>query len=216
MRYLIYALLVLVISGCASSGLEENMAVMREEFNARLDKEMEASRNYNKRELDAIKSDEKRNNAELQQLLRAEYNSKFDSVGKNMEALKETNSKNIKDINAILIDIQKDFFVSKRISEDIARRLYILERITAGGATSDLPPSKEGEIILIEGNHVTTTLGAHSGVKAGDRLGVYPDSSSRDRIATIQVLVSEEGKSSGEVIEKSAPIERKFIVKPIK
>jgi hypothetical protein len=63
---------------------------------------------------------------------------------------------------------------------------------------------------------VTTSLGSKHGIKAGDMLAVYKDDSSREKLATIRVMVTETTQSKGEIVEKSTPAARGNLVRPIK
>lgn len=190
------------ISGCAStSEMDAKYQSIRLDMQADL-----------KREVDRLTNEYKRDIQSSQQSLHNELNTKQEIVVNSIDTLKQTHQKDIKEINATLIDVQKDFFQNRRVTEDNARRVYILESLIA--ATRSVTEEKvEGEILTIRDNQVTTSLGAKFGIKAGDKLMVYKDSSSRDSIGIIQIIVAESNQSSGEVLEKSIPFSRGNIVK---
>jgi len=150
-----------------------------------------------------------------QQSLQDELKVKHEMTMSSIEALKQSHQKDTREINDTLIEIQKEFFQNRRVTEDNARRVYILESLIAA-TRSDADVKVEGEILYIKDDEVTTTLGAISGIKAGDKLLVYKDSFSPDHIGEIQIIVAETNQSTGEILEKSSPITRGNIVRPQK
>lgn len=205
MRYLTVFIAVLFVSGCASTEIvEEQLRRLRSELSDEVKRESESVRNEYKKDL-----------AAAQQSIQSEIANKNEITMKSLEALRETHQKDSKEINATLIDIQKDFFQNKRITEDNARRVYILESLIA--ATRSLPEEKaEGEILLFTGNNVTTSLGTKHGIKAGDLVGVFHDSASREKIGTVRVTVAETTQSSGELVERTGAVARGNVVRPLK
>jgi hypothetical protein len=164
---------------------------------------------------ESTKTDYTRELAAMQKSMQTDYNSKFDTYKKDMDALKEAHQKDIKDVNVTLIDIQKDFFQNRRITEDNARRVYIVESLIA--ATRSAPEEKlEGEIVYSKDGEVITSLGSKQGIKAGDMLVVYKDNSFKEKLATIRVMVAEATQSKGEILEKTAIVARGNAVKPMK
>jgi hypothetical protein len=201
MKRLMIIMFVLVCAGCATSGNVD-------ELKAGLMAEM-------KQADEAIKNDYKRDIIAAQQSLQLEFNNKLERLKKDLDAQKEVHQKDMKEVNVTLIDIQKDFFQNRRITEDNARRTYIIESLIAANRSTPEERS-EGEIVYLKDNDVTTSLGSKHGVKAGDMLAVYKDNSSREKLATIRIMITETTQSKGEIVEKTANIARGNVVRPIK
>lgn len=204
MKQLILILLTVFCAGCAASTVvDEQFQKMRDEL-AQV-----------KQSNEALKNDYKRDIASAQQAIQSDYNAKFDALKMKLDAQKEVHLKDVKEVNVTLIDIQKDFFQNRRLTEDNARRVYIMESLIA--ATRATPEERaEGEIVFLKDADVTTSLGTKHGLKAGDMLAVFKDNSSREKLATIRVMVTEIGQSKGEIVEKSAEVARGNVVRPIK
>jgi hypothetical protein len=204
MKRIMIIMFVLVCAGCATSG---NVDELMKQLNELTEKTKQAN--------ESLKNDYKRDLATAQQSLQTDYNNKFDNFKKELDAQKEVHQKDMKEVNVTLIDIQKDFFQNRRLTEDNARRTYIIESLIA--ATRSTPEERaEGEIVYLKDNDVTTSLGSKHGLKAGDMLAVYKNSSSQEKLATIRIMVTETTQSKGEIVEKSAAIARGNVVRPIK
>ena len=191
-RLLLVSMMMLFCAGCAAT-VDEQVQRIRSEITA---------------EIEAAKAESKRELAASQESLRADFK-------KELDAHKEQNQKTEKDVNLTLIDIQKDFFQNRRVTEDNARRVYILESLVAATRTAS-EEKAEGEIVLLDGSNVTTTLGTKQGIKAGDRLAVYKDVSSQEKLATIRVMVAEATQSKCEIVDQASGLGRGNVVKLIK
>ena len=205
MRRLFVIMSLLVCSGCAGSeAVDEGMKKVRSDMMAEIKQSQENA-----------KSDYNRDLASMQKTIQADYNSKFEVYKKDLDAQKEAQQKDIKDVNVTLIDIQKDFFQNRRLTEDSARRVYIVESLIA--ATRSAPEEKlEGEIVYLKDSEVITSLGSKQGIKAGDLLVVYKDNSFKEKLGTLRVMVAESTQSKGEILEKNAVVARGNAVKPMK
>jgi len=205
MKKLLIIMSVFVMYGCTGSGsMEEQILKLRSELSAEM-----------KQSDEAIKNDYKRDLAVAQQTLQSDIINKNDTLKKELDMLRELHVKEMKEANITLIDIQKDFFQNRRLTEDNARRVYIIESLIA--ATRSTPEEERaGEIVQIKGNDVTTSLGSKHGIKAGDLLAVYKDNSSREKLATIRIMVTETNQSKGEIVEENTSAARGNVVRPVK
>lgn len=205
MKRLVVFVLAAACAGCANTGaIDEQFKKLRADLAAEM-KTTEQS----------IRSDYARDIAAAQKAAQQDYNAKLELFHKEMGLQKEEQAKNIKEVNVSLIEIQKDFYQNRRLTEDNARRVYIVESLIA--ATRPAQEERaEGEILFLKDGEVTTSLGSRQGVKAGDMLAVYKDNSFQEKLATIRVMVSETTQSKGEVMEKTAAVARGNSVKPMK
>ena len=205
MKKLLFIMCVFVLSGCSGSGsMEEQILKLRSELTAEM-----------KTADEAIKNDYKRDLAVAQQSLQSDINNKSDNLKKELDMLKGLHVKEMKETNVTLIEIQKDFFQNRRLTEDNARRVYIIESLIA--ATRSTPEEERaGEVVQMKGNEVTTSLGSKHGIKAGDLLAVYKDNSSREKLATIRIMVTETNESKGEIVEENTSAARGNVVRPVK
>ena len=205
MRIIALSVLLLTLTGCSStSALDEKFQAMRRDLQSEL-----------KREVDRVNSDYKRDLQTTQQSLQNEINSKHELAMNGIEVLKQLHHKDTKEINTTLIDVQKDFFQNRRVTEENSRRVYILESLIAA-TRSGSDEKVEGEILRVQENQITTSLGSRSGIKAGDKLAVYKDTVAREQLGTIQIIVAESTQSTGEVLEKSSLFLRGYVVRPQK
>jgi thioredoxin-related protein len=130
MKQLLIIMFALVIAGCAGS-------VEVEDQIKKLTAEM-------KQADESIRNDYKRDLAVAQQSFQSDLN----NLKKEMDTQKEVHQKDLKEVNVTLIDIQKDFFQNRRVTEDNARRVYIMESLIA--ATRSTPEERaEGEIVYL-------------------------------------------------------------------
>lgn len=166
--------LLLFFIGCASTeGLETQMRTMRTEMQTQLETQT--------------------------RMLRADMQSQNQSLNKKMDDLKAVHEKDTKEIQSSIIDLQKDFLANKRVVEDTARRVYLLEiLVTARRATPS--EQKEGYITFIKDKQVAISLGSESGVRIGDQFDVYKGGSGKKEIASIRILSVEAESATGEII----------------
>jgi hypothetical protein len=203
MRRVVLVACALACAGCTEA-LDGEFLKVRTELAAQI-----------KQGNDSVKSDYSRDLTAMEQRLQSDYSKKLESLKRELDAQREVHQKDLKEVNVTLIDVQKDFFQNRRVTEDSARRVYIMESLIA--ASRAVPEEKaEGEIVFLRDGDVTTTLGAKHGIKAGAILAVFKDNSAKEKTATIRVMVAETNQSKGEIVEKSADVARGNVVKPMK
>jgi hypothetical protein len=203
-KQLLLVVCVLVCAGCASTDALDELKKLRADMTEKIKESDEKLRKEYKADL-----------AQAQQSLQSGFNAKLTDVKKELDQLKEVHQKDNKEVNVTLIDVQKDVFTNRRITEDTARRVYIMETLYASRGPV-VEERAEGEIVHMKDADITTSLGSKHGIKAGDLLGVYRGNSSKEKLATIRVMVAETGQSNGEIVEKSTDVLRGDVVRPIK
>jgi nitrogenase molybdenum-iron protein alpha/beta subunit len=203
-KQLLLVVCVLVCAGCASTDALDELKKLRADMTEKIKESDEKLRKEYKTDL-----------AQAQQSLQSGFNAKLTDINKELDQQKEVHQKDNKEVNVTLIDVQKDVFANRRITEDTARRVYIMETLYASRAPV-VEERAEGEIVHMKDADVTTSLGSRHGIKAGDLLGVYRGNSSKEKLATVRIMVAETGQSNGQIVEKSTDVLRGDVVRPIK
>jgi len=155
------SLLLIFFVGCASTeGLETQIKTLRTEMQTQLGAELK--------------------------MLRSDIQSQNQSLNKKNDDLKAVHEKDTKEIQTSIIDLQRDFFANKRVLEDNARRVYLLEvLVTARRATPY--ELREGYITFVKDKQVVISLGSESGVKTGEIFDVYKVGTLRKQVASIRI-----------------------------
>lgn len=215
-RVAVVVLCSMLCAGCAAQGaVEEQIQKLRSEMSAQMKQSEEAVRKDYSRDLLAAQETLQADYARKLQDLKKELSLQKDMHEKDLNLQKDVHEKDLKEVNRILIDVQKDFFQNRRVTEENVRRVYILESLFA--ATRPAPEDRaEGEILYFKDGSVTTNLGTKHGVKAGDVLAVFKDETFKEKIATVRVMVAEASESKGELVEKTVTVTRGNFVKPAK
>lgn len=204
MKRLFTIICVMTCTGCASTDALDEIGKLRAELTEKIERSDEK-----------LKKELKSDVAQTQQTLQADVDKKFSELKKTLAEQREAHQKETKELNLTLIDVQKDFFQNRRVTEDSARRVYILESLIA--ARRAMPEEKaEGEVLSVKEDGVTTNLGARHGIKAGDVVGVYRDYQSKEKLASIRIMVAATDESTGEIVEKTSAVVRGNVVRPIK
>jgi len=172
--------LLLFFIGCASTeGLETQIRMMRNEMQTQLDAQ--------------------------NKMLRADMQSQNQSLNKKMDDLKAVHEKDTKEIQSSMIDLQKDFIANKRVVEDTARRVYLLEiLVTARRATPS--EQREGYVTFVKDKQAAISLGSESGVRIGDLFDVYKGGSGKKEIASIRILSVEAESATGEIANQTEEV----------
>lgn len=179
--FIVGVFLVIIISGCATSGnMESQLKHLKEEIYAEIRYQTGSVRDDLKKEFKTVESNLKNEIVEI----------------------RETHKKDKMEIDKTLIDHQKQIFNNRLVNEDNARRVYLLESIITA-RTSIAPQIKEGYITFVSDDEVSISLGSINGVKAGDNFGVYKG---KDKIATIRIDVVEVNSSKGIMLSKERAI----------
>ena len=171
---------MLFFIGCASTeGLEMQIRTMRTEMQTQLETQ--------------------------NKMLRSDMQNQNQSLSKKIDDLKAVHDKDTKDIQSSVIDLQKDFLANKRVVEDTARRVYLLEiLVTARRATPS--EQKEGYITFIKDKQIAISLGSESGVRTGDQFDVYKGGSGKNVVASIRIISVEAESATGEIVNQTEEV----------
>jgi hypothetical protein len=172
--------LFLFFIGCANTGnLETQIKMLRSEMQTQLETQ--------------------------NKMLRADMQSQNQSFNKKVDDLKAVHEKDTKEIQSSIIDLQKDFLANKRVVEDTARRVYLLEiLVTARRATPS--EQREGYVTFVKDNQAAISLGSESGVRIGDQFDVYKGGSGKKEIASIRILSVEAESATGEIVNRAEEV----------
>ena len=138
-------------------------------------------------------------------MLRSDMQSQNQVLSKKIDDLKAVHEKDTKETQTSMIDLQRDFLANKRVTEDTARRTYLLEMLmTARRATPS--EQREGYITFVKEKQVAISLGSESGVRTGEIFEVYKGGSLKNQIASVRILSVETESSIGEILQQSEDI----------
>ena len=177
---LLIPLLLVFLIGCANTeGLETQIKMLRTEMQSQLETQS--------------------------RMLRSDMQSQNQSLNKRIDDLKAVHEKDTKETQTSLIDLQRDFLANKRVVEDSARRVYLLEVLmTARRATP--AEQREGYITFVKDKQIAISLGSENGVKTGETFDVYKGGSLKNQIASIRILSVEAESAMGEIINQTEDV----------
>ncbi|MBI4844733.1 MAG: hypothetical protein HY809_10540 [Nitrospirae bacterium] len=198
MRILKFALLFALsaILGCASPGIDEARikqleTELRKEFRDQID----ASR---KELIDEAKKDN--------QVLDSKINSLKEESQAGLAELKEIHERDN-------IELQKGVLGNKRLIDEQAKRIYLIESIVTSKASSDKDTAEDGFVTYVDGINISISMGSADGMRPGDIFGIY---SGNEKIASGKAVKVETNSSVGMVISKDKEITLGNSVRPEK
>lgn len=169
-------LLFWFLVGCANTeGLETQMKILRTEMQTQMETQAK--------------------------MLRNDMQTQNQSLIQKITDLKALHDKDSKEINTLIIEIQKDILANKRVVEDNARRVYLLEMLIAARRPTPYE-QREGFITFVKDKQVAISLGSQSGIRVDEIMEVYKGGSLKKQIALIKILTVEPESSSGEIISQ--------------
>ena len=176
-KRMLFSLVLIFSVGCASTeGLENQIKMLRTEMQTQLDTQ--------------------------NKMLRSDTQTQIQSSNQKITELKALYEKDSKEMNLRIIELQKDFFANKRVVEDSARRVYLLEMLVTARRTTSYE-QREGFIIFVKDKQVAISLGSETGVKTGQIFDVYKGGNLKKQIASIRILSVEAESSTGEIIDQT-------------
>jgi len=178
-KFLIPFLLIFLI-GCANTeGLETQVKMLRSEMQTQLETQA--------------------------RMLRSDMQSQNQSLSKKIDDLKAVHEKDAKETQTSLIDLQRDFLANKRVVEDSARRVYLLEVLMT--ARRAMPSEqREGYVTFVKDKQIAISLGSESGIKTGEIFDVYKGGSLKKQIASIRILAVEAESATGEIVNETEDV----------
>ena len=201
MKHLMIIVFVLVCSGCVEE-VDVQIQKLRFELATAMKQADEAQKNDFKRDI-----------AAAQQILQSDYNIKLENIKKDLDIQKDVHLKDMKEANITLIDIQKDFYNNRRVTEENSRDIYILKTIITRSPGEEVKEKVNGNIISSKNDDILINLGSSHGITVGQILTVYKKDSPHEKLATIRVMVVEADQLHGEIVEKTASVNNGDIVR---
>jgi len=172
--------LFVFLAGCASTeGLETQIKMLKTEMQTQLDTQAK--------------------------MLRSDMQTQNQSLNQNITDLKVLHEKDSKEIHSLIIELQKDFIANRRVVEDSARRVYLLEMLVTARRSTPYE-QREKFIVFVKDKQVAISVGSESGIKVGEIMEVYKGGNLKNQIATIKIVTVEPESSSGEIITQTEAV----------
>ncbi|MDO8282630.1 MAG: hypothetical protein Q7U10_08440 [Thermodesulfovibrionia bacterium] len=183
-----------ILSGCATPGIDEVRLKQSEmELRAEFREQLDAARQELRQE---IKNEN--------QGLKSEIQGSSDGLQTGMAELRSLHDKDN-------VELQKEIFNNKRMIEDQAKRIYLIESIVTAKAAAPKHVEEEGLVTYIDGINISISLGSGDKVKPGDVFGIYKKGK---KIASGKAIKVDTNSSEAMVISKKDEISVGDSVKP--
>ena len=193
--WIVGILLALAVTGCASPGIDEvRLKQLEMDLKAELRAEIEASRQELKSEISKDKQE-----------LKSDINAVREGARSDVSALKTLHENDN-------IERQKQFFSNKRLIEDQAKRIYLIESIVTTNAASTEYKKEDGFVTSIEGENIAISIGEESNIKSGDEIGIYKGD---DRVASGKITKVGTSSSEGVLLTEDEEVSVGDTVKPV-
>lgn len=187
--------LAFAVTGCASPGIDEvRLKQFEIELKAELRAEIEASRQELKSEI-----------SENKQELKSYINDVREGARSEVSALNTLHDSDN-------IERQKQFFSNKRLIEDQAKRIYLIESIVTTNAASTEYKKENGFVTSIEGENIAISIGEESNIKSGDEIGIYKGD---DKVASGKITKVGTTSSEGVLLTEDEEVSVGDTVKPV-
>ncbi len=184
--WLVVILMSVILTGCASPGIDEvRLKQLETELKAEFRGQIEVVRQEFKEEM-----------SDGQQGIRSDIKAVSDTVQMETAEIKSAHEKDN-------IDLQKQFFSNKRLIEDQAKRIYLIESIVTAKPAVSAVKENEGFVTSVDGVNMEISLGKANNVNAGDLFSIYKGDA---EIASGRVIKAEANSSEAMVISKEAEI----------
>lgn len=185
---------VLILSGCATPGiddarLKQSEMELRAEFRDQLDAAREELRQEMKNKGKGLESE-------------------ITIVGDRAETwISELRNLHEQDN----IELQKQMFNNRRLIEDQAKRIYLIESIVTAKASASAHAEERGLVTYVDGVNISISIGSGDNIKPGDVFGIYKGGS---RIASGKAIKVDINSSEAMVVSKDGEISVGDSVKP--
>lgn len=190
--------LAVILSGCATPGIDE----------ARLKvSEMELRSEF-REQLDAAKQ-------ELRQELRQEIKNESRALESEIKGAGDGAQAGLTELRGLHdkdnIELQKEIFNNKKMIEDQAKRIYLIESIVTAKAAAPAHVEEEGLVTYVDGINISISLGSGDKVKPGDVFGIYKGGR---KIASGKAIKVDTNSSEAMVVSKKEEISVGDSVRP--
>jgi hypothetical protein len=188
-------LLAAAVTGCASPGIDE---VRLKQFEMDLKAEFRTQIEAARKEMQAEISKDK---LELQ----SDINDVREGARSEVSALKTLHDSDN-------VERQKQFFSNKRLIEDQAKRVYLIESIVTTKAASTEYKKEDGFVTSIEGENIAISIGGERDIKSGDEIGIYKGD---ERVASGKITKVGTSSSEGVLVTEEEEVSVGDTVKPV-
>lgn len=202
MRSLLFAgiLMTAVLLGCASPGIDEvRLKQFEMELKAEFRDQIEATRQELSRKIN-------KENQGLKSEIKSEVRSIREGSQTDMSEIRTVHKEDD-------IDLQKQIFGNKRLIEDQAKRIYLIESIVTAKASASTQVEEEGFVTSVDGVNISISLGSGDNIRPGDVFDIYKGD---EKIASGKAIKVDANSSDAIVISKEAEISLGDSVRPEK
>lgn len=188
----------IILSGCATPGIDEMRLKQSEmELRAEFSDKLDAVRDELRQEL----RQEIKNTG---QGLKTEINGVSDMVQASTAELRSLHDQDN-------VELQKEIFSNKRLIEDQAKRIYLIESIVTAKASAPAHVVEEGLVTYVDGINISISIGSGDKIKPGDVFGIYK---AEKKIASGKAIKVDIHSSEAMVISKDDEISVGDSVRP--